>query len=204
MSRFTTSALDTYLRLLRRPVDVAVGLIPGRRAGPGAVARLTVDRFDASLRSVLGAALGDQELSEQARRRQAATDERERAVKLRQEANAAQDRSEVQLEARHEQATERREQARSRAATRRRQADRTAQSRTRRARQTEGERLQASRDQEGRTAERIEADADRERLPAVEEQAQALAEREAALEQADEARRIGEAAARVKSERTEL
>jgi hypothetical protein len=41
-------AKEAVGRLLRRPVDVAVGLIPGRRTGPGAVARLTVDRFDAS------------------------------------------------------------------------------------------------------------------------------------------------------------
>jgi hypothetical protein len=204
MSRFTTSALDAYLRLLRRPVDAAVGLIPGPRTGPGAAARLTVDRFDASLRAVLGAALGDPELSEQARRRQAATDERERAVKLRQDANVAQERSDARLEERHEQASERREQAQSRAASRRRQAERSAQTRTRRARQTAGERLQASREQEKRTAERIETQADRERLPAVEEQAQALSEREAALEQADEARRVAQAAARVKGERKEL
>jgi hypothetical protein len=83
---FTTSALDAYLRLLRRPVDAAVGLIPGSRTGPGAAARLTVDRFDASLRAVLGAALGDPELSEQARRRQAATDEREAALEQADEA----------------------------------------------------------------------------------------------------------------------
>ncbi len=36
MNRFTTSTIDGYLHLIRRPVDLAVGLLPGRRAGPSA------------------------------------------------------------------------------------------------------------------------------------------------------------------------
>lgn len=66
-SRFTTAAIDAYLRVLRRPIDLAVGLLPGERTGPGAAARSTVDRFDATVRSLLGAALGDPELGEPAR-----------------------------------------------------------------------------------------------------------------------------------------
>jgi hypothetical protein len=203
MNRFTTSTLDGYLRLIRRPVDGAVGLLPGRRTGPGAAARVTVDRVDATIRSLLGATLRDEALSEDADRRQQAAVERQRALKLRQDAEAVQARTEDRLQARHEQSSERREQARGTAASRRRQAERTEQSRTQRARQAESERLQASRAQEQGAEEQIERQESQARLPGVEEQAHALAEHEVALQQADEARRIGSAAARVKRERKE-
>jgi hypothetical protein len=59
----TTSALDAYLRLLRRPFDAVAGLLPGQRTGPGAAAKRTVDRFDASLRALAGAAIADPALN---------------------------------------------------------------------------------------------------------------------------------------------
>ena len=200
-SSYTTSTIDTYLRLVRRPADLVVGMLPGQRSGPGAAARVTVDRVDATIRSLLGAALGAEDLSADARMRQQAAAERERAVDLRRQAQAAERQAEEQLDERHDQASRRREQARTRAASRKRQAERTETVRARRARQTEGERLQASRATEQRAEERIEERKTRDRLPAVEAEAEALAEREAALDQADEARRLGDAAARVKSKR---
>lgn len=63
MTRKTTSALDTYLRLLRRPFDAVAGLLPGQSTGAGATAKLTVARFDATLRALAGAAIADPELS---------------------------------------------------------------------------------------------------------------------------------------------
>jgi hypothetical protein len=202
-SRVTTSAIDAYLTLVRRPVDLAIRVLPGRRTGPAAAAKLTVDRFDATVRSVLGAALRDDQLTEDARRRRDAAAEREHAVELRVQAEATEARTEERLEARHEEADHRRERARTTAASRRRQAARTEKTRTQRARQTESERLQASRTEEARADQRIDSQESRERLPAVEEQAQALMEHEAALRQADEAQRVGDAAARVKRERKE-
>lgn len=81
--RFATSTLDAYLRLVRRPVDLAVALLPGHRSGPAAAARITVDRADATIRALLGAVLGDAELTADARMRQYAADERQRALVLR-------------------------------------------------------------------------------------------------------------------------
>jgi hypothetical protein len=201
MSRFTTSAVDAYLKLIRRPVDMAVGLLPGRRTGPAAAAKITVDRVDATVRSVVGSALRDDTLRRDGQMRAAAADERERAIDLRQQAQQAEARSEEQLQERHEKASRRREQASNRAATRQQQAEKTAQTRAQRARETEQQRLQAAKEQEAKAAQRIESEANRERLPGVEEQAKALEERETALAQAQEAERIGDAAARVKAQR---
>lgn len=75
MTRMTTAALDAYLRLLRRPFDVVARLLPGQRTGPGAAARRTVDRFDATLRALAGAAIADPELSEPPRSEPLRTDE---------------------------------------------------------------------------------------------------------------------------------
>ena len=77
MTRMTTSALDAYLRLLRRPFDAVAGLIPGQHSGPGAAAKLTVERFDASLRALAAAVIADPELSDPAARDDAATRDRE-------------------------------------------------------------------------------------------------------------------------------
>jgi hypothetical protein len=203
MSRFTTSTLDGYLKLIRKPVDLAIGLLPRQRTGPAAAARVTVDRVDAGVRTLLGAALGDDALTEGARRQRDAADERQRAVELRRQAQEAEERTEQKLTERHEHASERREQARTRAASRRRQASRTETTRTRRAREVESERVDASRKQEERVDERIEAREAEARLPVLQEQAEGLAERQAALTQADEAERLGQSAARVKRQRKE-
>jgi hypothetical protein len=77
-----TIAVDSYLKLLRRPADLIVGLLPGKRSGAGAAARIVVDRADATARAGLSATLGV-DLNVDAQRRQAAADERERAVNLR-------------------------------------------------------------------------------------------------------------------------
>jgi hypothetical protein len=199
--RITTAAVDGALRLFRQPVDMAVALLPGTRHGAGAVARLTVDRADATIRSVLATALRDPRLSEDARRRKAAAHERERAVELRNQAGAAHARAEARVQESHDSASRRRDQARNRAASRRRQATRTQQARSRRAQETERQRLRSSQEQQARVEEQIEVQEAKNRLPGVQEQAEALQQHEVALAQSDEARRVGEAATRVKEER---
>lgn len=202
-ARTTTTAVDRSLKLIRIPLDLAVGLLPGAQTGPGAAARLAVERLDASARGVLAAVLHDDRLTEDARRRAAAADERERAVRLRREGEARQQQAEERLDDRREQASERRERAGSRASSRRQQAERTREATTRRAKQAQGERTAANRHSEERTEEAIDATESARRLPGVEEQAEALGEREAALARADEARRLGDAATRVKQQRQE-
>jgi hypothetical protein len=202
-ARLTATAVDRSLKLIRFPLDLAIGHLPGPDTGPGAAARLAVERLDASARGVLAAVLHDDRLTEGARRRAAAADERQRAVDLRRKGEARQQQAEERLDDRREQASERRERAGSRASSRRQQAERTRQSTTRRAKQVQGERAAASRRSEERNEEAIDITESARRLPGVEEQAEALREREAALARADEARRLGDAATRVKQTRQE-
>ncbi len=51
--------VDKCLRLVRLPMDFAVGLLPGDGNGVRTMARLAVDRADATLRGVASALLGD-------------------------------------------------------------------------------------------------------------------------------------------------
>jgi hypothetical protein len=197
----TTATIDGYLKLVRRPIDFTIGLLPDRRRGSSAAARLTVDRVDARIRAAAGSVLNDDRLSEDARRRNAAASERERAVKLRQEAGVKEKQAQARLQTRHEEATQRRDRASKAAAARREQAAGKQQTRARTAADSERKRLQASREQEARVDETIGTQVSKARLPAVEEQARALAEQDVALKEHDEAQRLGDAAARIKSER---
>lgn len=198
-----TATVDGYLKLLRRPAEFAIGLLPGDRTGPRATASVVLDRVDATLRTLAASALGDEALKQDAHRREAAAAERGRAVDLRREAEEKADRAEARVQTRHQEAAGRRERASAQAGARRRDATEKQRSRTRHAEESERQRIEASRDREQRAAQRIDAEAAESRLPAVAEQARALDEREGALDRGDEARRLGEAAARVKEERKE-
>ncbi len=197
----TSATIDTYLKLLRRPADMLIARLPGQRTGIGPAARLMVDRLDAAVRTGLAATLSDDTLRADARRREAAADERARALELRREAERRTKKAETRVQDSQAQATRQRERASAKAGERRRQAGEKQRTRTRRAAQTEQSRTEASREQEAAAAARIEARAAEALLPAVEEQAQALNGQQVAAEQSDEARRLGEAAARVKAER---
>jgi colicin import membrane protein len=195
-------AVDSYLKLLRRPADLIVGLLPGKRSGAGAAARIAVDRADATARAGLSATLGV-DLHVDAERRQAAADERDRAVNLRRKAQEQEVQAEVGVENSNRQAAQRRDRARTEAGARRRSATKKQETRTRQATEAKRRRTQASREQEAKAEEQIAADAAREQLPAVEAQAEALQERQQAGERREEAERLGAAAARVKDERKE-
>jgi hypothetical protein len=198
---FTSNTIDGYLKLVRKPIDLAIGLLPDRRIGSGAAARLAVDRVDASIRAAAGAALKDQSLSDDARRRRAAATERSRAVELRRQAEENAQQAKGRVKASHERASQRRERASSTAASRREQATKQQQARTASAQAAERSRLAASRKVQARVDDQIDSQVAEARLPAVEEQARALGDHEVALEEHDEAQRLGEAAARVKHER---
>jgi hypothetical protein len=197
----TTRVIDGYLRLLRRPIDFGIARLPDGRSGPRAIAQLAVDRLDASVRGILGAALRDGELRWDAERRDAAASERELALKLRSDAAAESARAEANLEQRHEKARRRREQAKATAEKRRRQAAATQRSRTRVATTVEQQRLERSRQREAAAAERRGRDASEQRLNAAEETSQALKDREQAAGLQDRAEQLGEVAANAKLER---
>ena len=52
------TAVDGYLRLVRLPLDTAIGLLPGNGNGPAPAAKLAVDRADASVRAVVAKGSG--------------------------------------------------------------------------------------------------------------------------------------------------
>jgi hypothetical protein len=88
------NAFKSYLRLVRMPIDAAIGVLPGNRDAR----KLSADRADASVRSVAATLFGDTELREDARRRQAAADERGKALKLRSEARRRSQQADAAVE----------------------------------------------------------------------------------------------------------
>lgn len=195
------TAVSSYLRLTRLPLDTAISLLPGKREGSSAPARLALDRADAAVRALAATLLRDPKLYEDAQRRRAAAQERERALKLRGEAARRNQQADATLDQRQEQAQRRRTQADARADARREAAAREQQQKTQRAAEAERARVRASRAAQERAEEKIEEQAPRQRLGALETEAQAQREQQEALAESAEAGRLGDAAARVKAQR---
>jgi len=194
-------AVDSYLKLVRLPLDTAVGLLPGNGDGPGPAAALALDRADATVRAVIATVLGDVELGEEGDRRRQAAVEREEALRLRGTAQRETEEADAKRSARHQRAAEQRERATRRAGAQRQQVSRKREERSRQAKKVERQRRGVNRKATARTEEAIDAEARKARLDAVETKAAALQEEEQALTAADEASRLGEAAARAKAER---
>src|SRR4051812_17399894 len=105
------AVVDRSLKLLRLPADTATRFLPDGERGPRRPAMLAIDRVDATVRDAIGAILRDDTLRDDARRRRAAADERERAIALEVAAEAtARDAERHRAEA-HESAEERRARA---------------------------------------------------------------------------------------------
>ena len=195
------TAVDSYLRLVRAPLDGAIALLPGNGAGPKPAAKLAVDRADAAVRSLIAGALGDRVMLDDARRRQVATDERSAALRLRTEAERTTEAAQANLAEREQRAVRQREQAAQRARERRQQATRDAEQKAQRAVEVEQQRLKATQVTERRAQEAIAEREPGERLEALNTTADALQEKEQELVARDEARRLREAATRAKAER---
>jgi hypothetical protein len=194
-------AVDGWLRLARFPLDSAIGLLPGNGTGARPAARLTLDRIDASARTVAGMILGDQLLRGEAQRRRAAAHEAERALRLRGEAQHKTEQADSRLEQRHEQLERQRAQAKQRAAAQSKQAKSTRAEKTHRVRAAEYKHLVASRQTAARASESVNGRVREARLQALESEGGALREKEQALTANDEARRLRKAASRTKAKR---
>ncbi len=195
------ATVDSYLKLIRLPLDAAIQRLPGNGTGAAPTARWFVDRADASLRALLANLFGDSLLREDAEQRQAAADERKRALRLRGAAERKREEADSRLDQREAQASRQREQANRRASTRREQAAKVREQKTRRAVQAEDKRLDASRKAEVRGDQAIDERAPKARLDTLDAKADALRKKEQAITAADEARRLREAAGRTKAER---
>lgn len=195
------AAIGGYLRLVRLPFDAAIGLLPGNGAGAAPSARLALDRADASVRAIAATVLNDSVLREDARRRRAAAEERDLALRLRSKAQQKVESADSRLEERRDQTDRVREQAEQRAHARREEAEREREKKVHRAAGAERDRLAASRRAAARAEQAVTERAPKARLDAVKTKADALREKEKALTARDEARRLREAAGRAKAER---
>jgi hypothetical protein len=195
------AAIDSYLRLARLPLDTAIGLLPGNDTGAAPNATLALDRADATARALFGLLLGDPLLREDAQKRRAAANERERAIRLRVEAQRKTEQADSRLEQRHDEAARRRRSADQRANAQRAAAERKRDEQTRRAGESARKRRDASRRTAARGEQAVDERAPRARLETLVAKSNALREKEKALTGRDEARRLREAASRTKAER---
>jgi colicin import membrane protein len=193
-------AIDRWLKVVRLPFDTVAHLLPADR-GPRNAAMLAIDRADATVRAAVGGIFHDDDLRDDAFRRRAAADERERALELRGEAEEKQRTSDAQLAKELEGAARLREAADREAQERRRQVDEERAEQQRKAREAA---VAQERAVEQARAERL-ADADkkakRERLDVLDEQAAALDREVDALTATDEAQRLRDAASAAKAAR---
>jgi len=194
-------AVDGAVKLARLPVDAAIALLPGNGNGARPAATIAVDRVDATVRKVAGYALRDEELREDAMRRRVAADERARALRLRDTAEARSAAAGEKLADRVEQAEERRAAAEQRAKRERAQAEQRRAAKSRAAGQAETKRKASSRRAKAKVDEVIDEQADEARLAQLKTEAKALEKREAALIAKDEARRLQDAATARKAAR---
>jgi hypothetical protein len=195
------TAVQGYLKLVRTPVDTAIGLLPGNGKGAKPSAQLAVDRADATVRSVVGTLLGDRVLREDGARRRQAAQERERGLRLRDHAEQTAEQADARLQERERQAQQERRRARQTATARRREAETKAQKKKQQAARTESRRREAAHDVAAQREQAIERRAPHEELETLEAKSDALRAREQEITARDEARRLAEAARQVKAER---
>ncbi len=191
------AAFTAYLGAVKWPIDTGLK-VAGRDAGPTA---LTVDRLDGTIRTVVGGLLRDDVLQRDGVRRLTAVDERQRAQRLRAEAELRRERADQELDQGREQAERQRRTAAERAERTRRAAEERKAARKRKAEQAERERKAANERAEATVEATIDDAAKRERLEILEQQAAALDTREEALTTRDEAQRLADAAAQAKAAR---
>ena len=193
------SAIGGYLKLLRFPFDAGIRLLGnGHRASR---AELVLDRFDAVAHEVAGRALRDEELLEDGARLRAATNERERAQSLREEADRRSERADGRVADREKQAARQRREAVRRSEDRKKRADRRRQTEGRRLTEAEARRKAAAKKAAAETKATLNHRAKKGRLEQLDEEASALAKRERALVAKQEAQRLRRAASKTKAAR---
>ncbi|GEM_PF-7032077 len=190
------TVVERGLALMRVPVDLA-----SSRLADDAPIRIAVDRVDATVRSLAGRALRDEELLASAQRLQEAANEHERAARLRAEAALTRERADDEVRTRVSAAQKREEQAEQKAVDRVKQAEEDRQRAEEKVEKKAEAKKKAVRNSAAKQEEVIESNAKRVRLAELEEEAEALEEKEEVLRTKREAERLQDAAARAKEER---
>jgi hypothetical protein len=195
------SAIGGYFKLLRLPLDAAFALRPRNRQGDSSGATIALDRMEATLRGIAGRTLGDEELVRDAERRRLAANERERARRLRSEAEKRSEQAGERLSKKAEKADHQRHRASQRATERKKQAEQSRRAETRRIAEIEARRRRASKNAAARKEEAIEDRSKRARLQQLNGEADALAKQKAALTAKNESQRLRRAATKTKAAR---
>ena len=185
------------VRAARLPFDVGTRFV----GGPDSSLALAVDRADARARAIAGFVLGDAELRDDAARRHAATDERVRALRLREQAEDVADRAEEQLAEKEKAAVRRRADAAAAAQRRKEEAEERRQAREAESAQAAERRRRATESAKATAQQTARERAEAARLDALEEKAEALEQEEEALIASDEAKRLARAAETAKESR---
>lgn len=191
------TAVDGYLKVVKLPLESALGLL-GENAP---AAKISLDRADATVRSLAALVLNDDVLQEDANRRRLAADERERALKLRAEAQNRSEAADEKLAEREAQAERQRQEAARRAESQREQAEKERQAKAKRASDAERKRKAATEKAARLEQDAIDDRAKRARLEQLDEKSEALDKKEDALTASDEAKRLREAASATKAAR---
>jgi hypothetical protein len=194
------AAIDRWLRVARLPFDTVAHFLPADH-GPRNAAMLAIDRADATVRAAVGGILHDDDLRDDAFRRRAAADERERALELRREAEEKQRISDADLAQELEGAARLREDADREAQERRRRVDEERAEQQRRAREATVAQERAVEQARAEQLAVADKQAKRERLEVLDEQANVLDREVDALTATDEAQRLRDAASAAKAAR---
>jgi hypothetical protein len=178
------------VRAARLPFDVGIRLVGGHDSSLA----LAVDRADARARALAGVILGDADLQDDAARRHAATDERVRALRLREQAEDVSERADERLSEKEHAVVRRRAEAAAAAQRRKAEVEERRQSRDAESAQSADRRRRATESAKAAAQETARAHADAARLEALEEKGEALEQEEEALIASDEAERLARAA----------
>ena len=197
------TAVDSYLKLLRLPADaVARALRPRNgRDGETTGVELALDRVEATLRDVAGSVLRDPELRDDARRRRAAANERERALTLRAAADHRSQEADDELARRSQTAERERQAAARREQEKKERADQMRVAESRELAQVESRRRAAAEDAARKAEEALDDRSRRARLEQLETEAETLEEEQEALTARSESQRLRRAAGETKAAR---
>ena len=185
------TAVTTYIKVVRWPIDRVLGRD----------AKLVVDRAEASARDVAGTVLGDEQLQRDAEKRRVVADEREKAAKLRAEAQTRRQQATRKANERKAKAEQERTQATRDAKAKQDKAKRERDAATKRATDAEAKRKEATEKAAAAKQEAIDDKAKRDRLEQLDRETGVVKEKEEALTSSDEAARLREAAGQAKAAR---
>jgi hypothetical protein len=199
ISSIPRKAVDGALRLARFPADRLLKVAP--ETGVTATVGLAIDRADAAVRGAAGSVLSDHGLHEDAERRRAAADERERAMRLRTKAQVRVETADARNDEKQAESVARRKRADEKARQKGAQAAEQRERLKEQAAKTATKRKQAAEAKAEKAQEDAEKRGQAGRLEQLEKKSDALEVKEAASRAADEARRIEETAAATKEKR---